>query len=66
MSTLATLNGVDISRIAALSNKIQEVYLKADAPQEILEDLHQQVLKTSPVGQTFEKAIPLHATLVHA
>jgi uncharacterized OsmC-like protein len=39
------------------------VYLKADAPQETVEELHQQVLKTSPVGQTIEKAIPLHATL---
>ena len=42
------------------------VYLKADAPQETVEELHQQVLRTSPVGQTIEKAIPLHATLIHA
>jgi uncharacterized OsmC-like protein len=41
------------------------VYLKADASQETLEALHQQVLRTSPVGQTIEKAIPLHATLIH-
>ena len=41
------------------------VYLKADASRETLEELHQQVLRTSPVGQTIEKAIPLHATLVH-
>lgn len=41
------------------------VYLKADAPQETVEELHQQVLRTSPVGQTIEKAIPLHATLIH-
>jgi uncharacterized OsmC-like protein len=41
------------------------VYLKADAPQETVEELHQQVLRTSPVGHTIEKAIPLHATLTH-
>ncbi len=41
------------------------VYLKADAPQETVEELHQHVLRTSPVGQTIEKAIPLHATLNH-
>jgi uncharacterized OsmC-like protein len=41
------------------------VYLKADAPQETVEELHQQVLRTSPVGQTIEKAIPLHARLIH-
>jgi uncharacterized OsmC-like protein len=41
------------------------VYLKADAPQETVEELHQLVLVTSPVGQTIEKAIPLHATLIH-
>src|SRR5215471_4248205 len=40
------------------------VYLKADAPQETVEELHQQVLRTSPVGQTIEKAIPLHARLI--
>ncbi|WP_376795974.1 OsmC family protein [Thermogemmatispora sp.] len=40
------------------------VHLKADAPQEVLEELHQHVLRTSPVGQTIEKAIPLHATLL--
>jgi uncharacterized OsmC-like protein len=39
------------------------VYLKADAPRETLEELHQQVLRTSPVGQTIENAIPLHTTL---
>ena len=42
-----------------------KVYLKADAPQETVEELHQQVLRTSPVGKTIEKAIPLHATLIH-
>ena len=41
------------------------VHLKADAPREALEELHQQVLRTSPVGQTIEKAIPLHTTLIH-
>jgi uncharacterized OsmC-like protein len=41
------------------------VYLKADAPQETVEELHQQVLRTSPVGQTIEKAIPLLTTLIH-
>lgn len=41
------------------------VYLKTDAPQETVEELHQQVLRTSPVGQTIEKAIPLHARLIH-
>ena len=41
------------------------VYLKADAPHETVEELHQQVLRTSPVGQTIEKAIPLHARLIH-
>jgi len=41
------------------------VYLKADAPRETVEELHQQVLKTSPVGQTIEKAIPLRAKLIH-
>jgi uncharacterized OsmC-like protein len=41
------------------------VYLKADAPRETVEELHHQVLKTSPVGQTIEKAIPLHAKLIH-
>ncbi len=51
---------------AGYSDVAIKVYLKADAPQETLEELHQQVLKTSPVGQTIEKAIPLHATLVHA
>jgi uncharacterized OsmC-like protein len=50
---------------AGYSDVAIKVYLKADAPQETLEELHQQVLKTSPVGQTIEKAIPLHATLVH-
>lgn len=40
------------------------IYLKADAPQETLEELHRQVLRTSPVGQTIEKAIPLHARLI--
>jgi uncharacterized OsmC-like protein len=42
------------------------VFLKADAPQQTLEELHQHVLRTSPVGQTIEKAIPVHATLIHA
>jgi uncharacterized OsmC-like protein len=42
------------------------VYLKADAPQQRLEELHQHVLRTSPVGQTLEKAIPVHATLIHS
>jgi uncharacterized OsmC-like protein len=42
-----------------------KVYLKSDAPQQTVEKLHQQVLRTSPVGQTFEKAIPLHTTLIH-
>ena len=51
---------------AGYSDVTIKVYLKAAAPQESLEELHQQVLKTSPVGQTIEKAIPLHATLVHA
>lgn len=51
---------------AGYSDVAIKVYLKADAPQETLDELHQQVLKTSPVGQTFEKAIPLHATLVRA
>jgi len=41
------------------------VYLKADTSRETLEELHQHVLRTSPVGQTIEKAIPLHATLIH-
>jgi len=41
------------------------VYLKADASSETLEELHQQVLRTSPVGQTIENAIPLHTTLHH-
>ncbi|MGZ3646933.1 MAG: OsmC family protein [Ktedonobacteraceae bacterium] len=41
------------------------VYLMADAPQETVEELHQQVLRTSPIGQTIEKAIPLHAKLIH-
>jgi len=51
---------------AGYSDVAIKVYLKADASQETLEELHQQVLKTSPVGQTIEKAIPLHATLVHS
>jgi uncharacterized OsmC-like protein len=51
---------------AGYSDVTIKVYLKADAPQETLEDLHQQVLETSPVGQTFEKAIPLRASLVLA
>ena len=51
---------------AGYSDVAIKVYLKADAPQQTLEELHQQVLKTSPVGQTIEKAIPLNATLVHA
>lgn len=51
---------------AGYSNVAIKVYLKTDAPHETLEELHQQVLKTSPVGKTIEKAIPLHATLVHA
>src|SRR6266516_5154695 len=51
---------------AGYSDVAIKVYLKADAPQETLEELHHQVLKTSPVGQTLEKAIPLHETLVHA
>jgi uncharacterized OsmC-like protein len=51
---------------AGYSDVAIKVYLKADAPQETLEELHQHVLKTSPVGQSIEKAIPLHATLVHA
>ena len=51
---------------AGYSDVAIKVYLKADASQETLEELHQQVLRTSPVGQTIEKAIPLHATLVHA
>jgi uncharacterized OsmC-like protein len=41
------------------------VYLKADAPQETVEEFHQQVLRTSPVGQTIEKAIPVHTRLIH-
>jgi len=41
------------------------VYLKADAPGETIEELHRQVLRTSPVGQTLETAIPLHAKLIH-
>jgi uncharacterized OsmC-like protein len=41
------------------------VYLKADAPHETVEELHQQVLRTSPVGQTIEKSIPLRAKLIH-
>jgi uncharacterized OsmC-like protein len=51
---------------AGYSDVAIKVYLKADASQETLEELYQQVLRTSPVGQTIEKAIPLHATLVHA
>src|ERR1700740_430023 len=51
---------------AGYSDVAIKVYLKSDAPQETLEELHQQVLKTSPVGQTIEKAIPLHVTLIHA
>ena len=51
---------------AGYSDVAIKVYLKAGAPQEILEELHQQVLKTSPFGQTIEKAISLHATLVHS
>jgi uncharacterized OsmC-like protein len=50
---------------AGYSDIAVRVYLKADAPQETVEELHQQVLKTSPVGQTIEKAVPLHATLIH-
>lgn len=41
------------------------VYLKTDAPKETVEELHEQVLRTSPVGQTIEKAIPLHTRLIH-
>jgi uncharacterized OsmC-like protein len=41
-----------------------KVHLKADAPQEALEEIHRHVLSTSPVGQTIEKAIPLQATLL--
>ena len=41
------------------------VYLKTDAPQETVDELHEQVLRTSPVGQTIGKAIPLHTRLVH-
>jgi uncharacterized OsmC-like protein len=51
---------------AGYSDIAVKVHLKADAPQEVIEEIHQQVLKTSPVGQTFEKAIPLHTTLIHA
>jgi uncharacterized OsmC-like protein len=51
---------------AGYSDVAIKVYLKADASQETLAELHQQVLKTSPVGQTIEKAIPLHATLVRS
>ena len=51
---------------AGYSDVTIKIYLKADAPQETLEELHLQVLKTSPVGQTFEKAIPLRASLVLA
>ena len=43
-----------------------KVSLKADAPKQVVEELHQHVLRTSPVGQTLEKAIPLHTTLIHA
>jgi uncharacterized OsmC-like protein len=50
---------------AGYSDIAVRVYLKADAPQETVEELHQQVLRTSPVGQTIEKAIPLHTTLIH-
>jgi uncharacterized OsmC-like protein len=49
---------------AGYSEVAIKVYLKADVPQEALEELHQQVLKTSPVGKTIEKAIPVHTTLV--
>ena len=41
-----------------------KVYLEADAPQEALEDLHQHVLKTSPVGNTIQKVVGLSAELV--
>jgi uncharacterized OsmC-like protein len=50
---------------AGYSDIAVRVYLKADVPQETVEELHQQVLKTSPVGQTIEKAVPLLATLIH-
>ncbi len=43
-----------------------KVSLKADAPQQAVEELHQHVLKTSPVGHTLEKAVPLHVTLSQA
>ena len=51
---------------AGYSDIVVKVYLKTDASPETVEELHQQVLKTSPVGQTLEKAIPLHATLLYS
>jgi uncharacterized OsmC-like protein len=41
------------------------VSLKADAPKQAVEELHEHVLRTSPVGHTLEKAVPLHVTLSH-
>ena len=41
-----------------------KVYLKAEAPQEALAELHQHVMKTSPVGSTIQKAVGLSAELV--
>src|SRR5260370_4651743 len=51
---------------AGYSDVAIKVYLKADAPQETLDELHQQLPKTSPLAHTLAKPTPLHATLVHA
>ncbi|MDQ6880250.1 MAG: OsmC family protein [Candidatus Dormibacteraeota bacterium] len=42
------------------------VHLKAAAPPEVLRELHEHVLRTSPVGNTIQRSVGLKADLVTA
>ena len=41
-----------------------KVTLDTDAPSETIEELHQRVIGTSPVGHTLARSVPLHVDLV--
>ena len=60
---LHTFLGLDPDGNAGYQAIRAKVTLDTDAPSEILEELHQRVTGTSPVGHTIARSVPLHVDL---
>ena len=60
---LHTFLGLNPEGNAGFSNIEVKTFIKSDAPREKLEEVHKNVVATSPVGHTLQRAIPVNIAL---